>query len=45
VISHDRYFLDRTVEKVIELKNGSFEIYPGSYSDFALRKALKILTA
>jgi len=42
VISHDRYFLDRTVEQVIELQDGNFEVYPGCYSDYALRKALKI---
>lgn len=32
VISHDRYFLDRTVKRIIEVKNGEAEEYPGNYS-------------
>lgn len=32
IISHDRYFLDRTVTKIIEMENGSAEIYYGNYS-------------
>ena len=31
-ISHDRYFLDRTVTRVIELANGKAEFYSGNYS-------------
>lgn len=34
VISHDRYFLDRVVNRVIELKDGAMEEYPGGYSDY-----------
>lgn len=32
IISHDRYFLDNTVERIIEIKNGSSENYSGNYS-------------
>lgn len=34
VISHDRYFLDRTVNRVIEIESGKASIYRGNYSDF-----------
>lgn len=33
-ISHDRYFLDRTVDRVIELKDGVLTSFPGGYTDF-----------
>ncbi len=33
VVSHDRYFLDRTVEKILALEgNGEIREYPGNYS-------------
>ena len=32
IISHDRYFLDRVVNKIIEMENGSADIYHGNYS-------------
>ena len=35
VISHDRYFLDATVKRILELGNGRIEEYPGSYSWYA----------
>lgn len=34
VISHDRYFLDRVVDRVVELDNGSLTGYDGGYSDY-----------
>ena len=33
-ISHDRYFLDRTVDRVVELQAGDLISYPGGYSDY-----------
>ncbi len=33
-ISHDRYFLDRVVDRVEELDNGALRAYPGGYSDY-----------
>ena len=38
VISHDRYFLDRTVQRVIELDDGELMEYLGNYSDFEAQK-------
>lgn len=35
VISHDRYFLDRTVSRILELKNAHLTEYIGGYSDYA----------
>ncbi|MGM0409623.1 MAG: ribosomal protection-like ABC-F family protein [Bacillota bacterium] len=32
IISHDRYFLDSVVDRIIEIKNGKEEIYNGNYS-------------
>ncbi len=39
VISHDRYFLDRTVNRILLLENGTLSEYPGGYSDYAQKKA------
>ncbi len=38
VISHDRYFLDRTVDRIAELANGKLTEYVGNYADYAERK-------
>jgi len=35
VISHDRYFLDRTVKRIFELKDSVITEYIGGYSDYA----------
>ncbi len=35
VISHDRYFLDRTVTRILVLDNGRVKEYIGGYSDYA----------
>ena len=32
LISHDRYFLDKIINKVIQLEEGILEMYPGNYS-------------
>ena len=34
VISHDRYFLDRTVERILALEDGHVKEYAGGYSDY-----------
>ena len=34
VISHDRYFLDRTVERLLAIENGKLVEYLGGYSDY-----------
>lgn len=38
VISHDRYFLDKTTERTIELENGHVRDYKGGYSRFLTLK-------
>jgi ATP-binding cassette subfamily F protein 3 len=38
VISHDRYFLDRTVKRIVELEAGRLTEYVGGYSDYAEKK-------
>ena len=35
---HDRYFLDRTVTRVIEIQDGKAEFYSGNYSFYAVEK-------
>ena len=37
-ISHDRYFLDRTVTRCIEVLHGKAEFYSGNYSFYAIEK-------
>ncbi len=39
IVSHDRYFLDKVVTKVVELENGALLSYSGNYSAFSLKKA------
>ncbi len=34
VISHDRYFLDRTVQRLLAIENGQLVEYQGGYSDY-----------
>lgn len=34
IISHDRYFLDKTIQRVIEIQNGRAEEYPGNYTAY-----------
>jgi ATPase subunit of ABC transporter with duplicated ATPase domains len=42
-ISHDRYFLDRTINRVIEVCDGKAEFYPGNYSFYAIEKERRYL--
>lgn len=43
IISHDRYFLDNVVEKVIELEYNKASIYYGNYSYYVLEKERRFL--
>lgn len=38
IVSHDRYFLDRIVTKVVELENTKSTIYHGNYSYYAAKR-------
>ncbi|HIQ68878.1 MAG TPA: ABC-F family ATP-binding cassette domain-containing protein [Candidatus Avoscillospira stercorigallinarum] len=37
-ISHDRYFLDRIVQRIVELRGGKAEFYTGNYSAYVVEK-------
>ncbi|WP_317854706.1 ABC-F family ATP-binding cassette domain-containing protein [Chakrabartyella piscis] len=40
IISHDRYFLDRIVTKVVEIEHKKSNVYNGNYSFYAVQKDL-----
>lgn len=40
IVSHDRYFLDKIVNKVLELESGQITTFTGSYSDYAAKKEI-----
>jgi len=39
VVTHDRYFLDRVVNRIVELSNGKFFSHAGNYTDYLIDKA------
>lgn len=39
VVTHDRYFLDRVVNRMVELSDGKFFWHAGNYTDYLLAKA------
>ena len=41
IISHDRYFLDRTSERIVEIENGRAVSYKGNYSKFLVERELR----
>ena len=38
IVSHDRYFLDRVVTKILEIELGKLMVYTGNYSAYAEKK-------
>ncbi len=42
MVTHDRYFLDRTATKILELDKGHAYTYTGNYSDYLEQKAARI---
>ena len=42
VISHDRYFLDRVVDSIVELEEGSLTEYPGNYTYYHRGKERRV---
>ena len=42
LISHDRYFLDVTVRKILEIWNKKVHFYPGNYDKYTLQKSERI---
>ncbi|MDD2494710.1 MAG: ABC-F type ribosomal protection protein [Tissierellia bacterium] len=45
MVSHDRYFLDRVANKIIELQADGVDIYNGGYSKYVAEKELRFLQA
>jgi len=39
IVTHDRYFLDRVVNRIVELSDGKFWSHEGNYTDYLLDKA------
>ena len=39
IVSHDRYFLDKVVTKIVEIEAAQMRMYDGNYSAYALKKA------
>ena len=44
VVSHDRYFLDNIVEKILHLSHGELKTYNGNYSEYELQRAVEEVT-
>lgn len=38
IVSHDRFLLDKVVNKIIEIYRGKISLYTGNYSDYAKKK-------
>ena len=45
IVSHDRYFLDKIVNKVFELENGHMSTFTGNYTDYATKKEILRIAA
>lgn len=41
MVTHDRYFLERICDEIVELERGVIHNYSGNYSDFLLKKAAR----
>ncbi|HWT02568.1 MAG TPA: ABC-F family ATP-binding cassette domain-containing protein [Pyrinomonadaceae bacterium] len=41
IISHDRYFLDRTAARIVELENGRAASYTGNYSAYLVEREVR----
>ncbi|MCM3584133.1 ABC-F type ribosomal protection protein [Mesobacillus maritimus] len=43
IISHDRYFLDEVVTKIIDLEDGEIDLYQANFTEFLKAKEEKVL--
>ena len=41
LITHDRYFLDHVINRIIELRGGQLRFYPGNYTDYIGARAIE----
>ncbi|MDW7649887.1 MAG: ABC-F family ATP-binding cassette domain-containing protein [Bacillota bacterium] len=44
IVSHDRYFLDRVINRVLALDNARIKSYPGNYSAFVAQRELNAVS-
>jgi macrolide transport system ATP-binding/permease protein len=44
IISHDRHFLDKTVNRIFEIENGNMQFYNGNYSEYQQEKQHRVQT-
>ena len=44
VVSHDRWLLDAVCDKVVELRRGRLEMFPGNYTQYVIMRAERRLT-
>jgi ATP-binding cassette subfamily F protein uup len=42
MVTHDRYFLENTCNRIIELENGQLFIYPGNYESYLQKRTEKL---
>jgi ATP-binding cassette subfamily F protein 3 len=42
LVSHDRYFLDASVERIMEIRNGAVHFYRGNYGEFLRQREERI---
>ncbi len=42
LVSHDRFFLDSTIDRVLEIRNRAVHFYKGNYADFEKQRAERI---
>ncbi len=45
VVTHDRRFLDRVADEIVDLENGRLTAYSGGYTSYRRQKAERVLTA
>ncbi len=45
LVTHDRYFLDRLAERIVELARGRLDSYPGSFGDYLDQKLTREVEA
>jgi ATP-binding cassette subfamily F protein 3 len=43
LVSHDRYLLDDTVARIVEVEGGTVTLYEGNYSSYATQRELALL--
>ena len=44
IISHDRYFLDHTVNRIFEIENRRLSVYEGNYTFYAQEKKVRLIS-